>query len=145
MRKDVARDRDRIVLVILSVVAGHFDVQQSVWIFAEDYGEICVTSIFRIKSLKIAAQGKTGNEFRTVHRISWRDNSGLQSDLKHRCAVTHRTSFENLVTDRSVRVRDYLFHQIGRYQRTGVSNLRGIGRVRRSVTTAVGGGLRLLR
>ena len=75
--KNVPSDSDGVIFVILAIVSRDFDVKQSVWIFAEDHGEICVTSIFRIKSLKVAAQGKTGNEFRAVHRISWRDNSGL--------------------------------------------------------------------
>ncbi len=41
MRKNVARDRDHIVLVILSVVAGYFNMEISVnlrVVFAEDHG-----------------------------------------------------------------------------------------------------------
>ena len=85
--KNVARDGDRVILVVLSIVACHFHVQESLGVFAENHGEICVAAGHRVEPLKIAAFGEPGNEFSALDRIDRNDQSGLDRNFEHRLSV----------------------------------------------------------
>jgi len=72
MRKYVPSNRDRIVPVILSIVARNFNVQiviNAVQVAAEDHREIDIATIFRIETLSIAAFRQPSDELRTFDRV----------------------------------------------------------------------------
>src|SRR5207302_6924583 len=92
MDEDVSRDGNCILLVIFAVMAGDFNMQQSVWIFAEDHGEICVTASDRIETFEIAAFRQPRNEFGSIDRIDWCGNAGFDRYFKDRRAIADITA-----------------------------------------------------
>jgi hypothetical protein len=79
--EDLAGDGNRIVLVVLSVMSGDFDVQEPVGIFAENHGEIHIPLRPGVEPLEIAALGETGYELGAVDRIDGYE-SGFDGDLE---------------------------------------------------------------